>query len=79
MTAHIPRFGTGISIKNGGVKLVLWAQMIWSCKCFPHVSKMSTLTHRRLLEVRTVNVNPYIQKIVRGKNSQCQPLHTEDC
>ena len=38
--------GTGTSIKSGGVKLILLAQtfpfseMMWSCKCFPCVSKM---------------------------------------
>jgi hypothetical protein len=37
---------------------------------------MLTLTYRRLLEKRTVNVIPYIQKIIRGKKSQCYPLHT---
>ena len=43
--------GTGTSIESGGVKLVLWAQstplseMMWSCKCFLHVSKMSTFTY----------------------------------
>ena len=26
--------------------------------------------------IRTVNVNPYIQKIIRGKKSQCYELHT---
>jgi len=37
--------GIGISIKCGGVKLILWAQIcplseiMRSCKCFPHVSK----------------------------------------
>ena len=37
--------------KNGGVKPVLWAQtshltaMMRSCKCFPHVSIMPTLTY----------------------------------
>ena len=42
--------GTGISIKSGGVKLVLWAQssprfeMMLSCKCFRHVSKMPPIT-----------------------------------
>ena len=42
--------GTGTPIKISGVKLVLWAQtsslseIMGSCKCFPHVIKMSTLT-----------------------------------
>ena len=43
--------GTGTSVKSGWVKLVFWAQisslseMMQSCKCFPHVSKLSTLTY----------------------------------
>jgi hypothetical protein len=42
---------TSTSIESGGVKLVLWAQstplseMMWSCKCFLHASKMSTFTY----------------------------------
>jgi len=42
------RLETGTSIKGGGIKLVLWSQtshlseMMGSCKCFPHVNKMST-------------------------------------
>jgi len=42
---------TSASIKPGGVKLVVWAQtsllneMMWSCKCFRHGSKMSTLIY----------------------------------
>jgi len=43
---------TGTSIKiNGGVKLVWWAQtfplseMVRSCKCFPRMNKMPTLTY----------------------------------
>ena len=38
-------------MKYGGVKLVLWTEtsqlgeMMQSCKCFQHVSKMSTLTY----------------------------------
>jgi hypothetical protein len=42
--------GTCTSIKRGEAKLVLWAQtsplteMMRSCKCFPFVSKMSTLS-----------------------------------
>jgi hypothetical protein len=45
--------GTGTSIKRGGVKLVLWIQifplseMMRSCKGFPHVSKMPTLTYNQ--------------------------------
>jgi hypothetical protein len=45
--------GTGISILCGGDKLVFWTQifplteMMWSCKCFPYVSKMTTLTYNR--------------------------------
>jgi hypothetical protein len=43
--------GTGTSVKSGRVKLVFWAQifslseMMQSCKCFPYVSKLSTLTY----------------------------------
>ena len=44
--------GTGTLIKkNDVVGIVLWAQisphseMMWSCMCSPHMSKMSTLTH----------------------------------
>ena len=46
-------FGTVISIKSGGVKLSSLAQasplneMMWSCKSFPHVSKVSALTYNR--------------------------------
>ena len=42
---------TGISIKNGGVKLVLLSQtptrseMMFSCKWFQHVNQMPTLSH----------------------------------
>jgi len=38
------------SIKSGGVKLILWtnisflSEMMGSYKCFPHASKMPTLT-----------------------------------
>jgi hypothetical protein len=38
-------------INSGRVRLVLWPQtsslseMMQSCKCFPHVSKMSTLSY----------------------------------
>ena len=45
--------GTGTSIKRGGDILVLWAkisplsEMMLSCKCFPHVSKIQILTTRR--------------------------------
>ena len=41
----------GTSIKSGRIKLVLWAQsyplseIMRSWKCFPHVSKMPTLTY----------------------------------
>jgi hypothetical protein len=46
-------FGTDTSIKGGWIKLVLCAQtsslseMMPSCTCFPHVSKMPTLTYNR--------------------------------
>ena len=45
--------GTGISTKSGWVKLVLWDQtsplseIIWSCKSFLHVSKMSNPYEQR--------------------------------
>ena len=37
---------------SGSFKLVLWTQtslseMMWSCKCSPHVNKMTTLTYTR--------------------------------
>ena len=44
-----------LAIKTGGVKLILWAEtsplseMVWSCKYFPHASKMPTLTHNNRL------------------------------
>ena len=56
MTAHF--FRTGTSIKRGGVKLVLCAQtstlseMMRSCKCLTHVSKMSTLAYNRAHRVK---------------------------
>ena len=43
--------GTGISMKSGGNKLILFAknfplsEMTRSCKCFPRVSKMPTHTY----------------------------------
>ena len=38
--------GTGTSIKCGRVKLVLWTPLSDMMKsCFPHVSKMPTLTY----------------------------------
>ena len=33
-------FGTGISEQSGGIELVLW-----SCKCFPPVSKLPTFKY----------------------------------
>ena len=56
-----PRFwlGTGTVIKSHEDKLIVCAQphplgeMMWSCKCFPHASKMPNLTYNqanRLLE-----------------------------
>jgi len=45
--------GTGTSIKCGGVKLVLWgktsplSEMMWSYKCFLHMSKRQDLTYNR--------------------------------
>ena len=54
MTSHFPGFnGAGTSMKSDGGQLVLWAQtsalseVMRSCKCFPHVSKMPTLTYNR--------------------------------
>jgi len=53
---------TSTSIKSGGVKLVLWTQtsplseMRRSCKCFPHVSTMTTLTYNRTSSVIIKNV-----------------------
>jgi hypothetical protein len=38
---------------HGGFKFVSWTQIptfteiMWSCKCFPHVSKMLILTYKR--------------------------------
>ena len=47
MTFHF----TGTSIKSGEDKLVLWTslicEMMLSCKCFQHVSKMSLLSYNR--------------------------------
>jgi hypothetical protein len=45
--------GTGTSTKSDGAKLVLCFQtsplseVMRSCKCFPHVSKMPTLSHKQ--------------------------------
>ena len=47
-----PSYATAL-INSGEVKLVVWAQasvgseMMRSCKCFPHVSEMLTLTYNR--------------------------------
>jgi hypothetical protein len=44
-------FGLGTSMKSGRVKIVVWVQvspasdMIRSCRCIPHVSKMLVLTY----------------------------------
>ena len=44
------------SINSGGFKLVLWAQicllreMMRSCKCFSHLSKMPTLTNSLIIK-----------------------------
>ena len=52
MPAHFAGFsGTDVSIKSGGVKLVVWPnppflnELIWSCKCFSHVSKIPISTY----------------------------------
>ena len=49
MIAQFPGLVDALEEKlGGGIKLVLWAQisllceMMQSCKCLPHVSKMST-------------------------------------
>ena len=57
MMAHFPGFmqvHLYFNKQNCWVKPVLWAhqtshlsEMISSCKCFPHVSKMFTLTYNR--------------------------------
>ena len=54
MTSPFPGRAQTLQYKKGWVKLVLCAQtypplseMIRSCKCFPHVSKMSTLAYNR--------------------------------
>ena len=49
--------GTSTSIRSGGVKLVVCA--LWSCKRFPCVSKMLTLTYIVLLVIISLPlVNP---------------------
>ena len=48
---------TDTLIKCGGVKLVLWAQaaplsgMIWPCKCFLYMTKLSTLTYNWVISI----------------------------
>jgi len=50
MTTHFPGLVQALLKKSDRVKLVLWTQtsplseMMQSCKCFPHVSKMAILT-----------------------------------
>jgi hypothetical protein len=39
-------FGTGMSVQSGGIELVLW-----SCKCFPPVSKLPTFKYNFLSRV----------------------------
>jgi len=56
----LPWLDTDTSIKSSRVKLVLWPltstvnEMVQSCKCFPHVSKMPTLIHVYNLEISIV-------------------------
>ena len=44
---------TCTSIKSGGIILVIWAQtfrlseMMRSCKCFPHMCRMQTVSYNR--------------------------------
>jgi hypothetical protein len=53
MTAHISGLIETISIKSGGIKLVLWIQTfslsegMRTCKCFPRVIKLPTLMYNR--------------------------------
>ena len=44
--------GSYTPTKSGGVELDLWTQtslseLVWSCKCFPHLGKMPTSTYNR--------------------------------
>jgi hypothetical protein len=51
MTIYASFWSTRTSIKGDGVKLTLWSQispvteMMRSCKCFPHVSKINGNPH----------------------------------
>ena len=70
--------GTGTSIKSGWIKLVVCAQtpplseMMPSCTCFPHVSKMSTLTYNRANSVIIKNaiILNIIQNIFKLRDTE---------
>ena len=44
MTAHFPGLVQDRPVEFGGIRLILRVQIMWSCKCFPYVSKMTILT-----------------------------------
>ena len=55
--------GTGTSINSGRIKLVLWtevlplSEMMWSFKCFLHVSKMPIVTKNWMSSVILKNTD----------------------
>jgi hypothetical protein len=59
--------GTSSSMNSGGANLVLWShtspltEMMWSFKCFPRVSKMSTFAYKIFMKRST---RRYGKKIV---------------
>ena len=57
---------TCTSIKSGGIILVIWArtfrlsEMMRSCKCFPHMCRMQTVTYNRaniIIKKNTITLN----------------------
>jgi hypothetical protein len=64
MTTHFPEYGTGTSIHNGEVKLILrdynssLCEMPQTCNCFPHVNKMTTLIYNWANIVNIKNAIP---------------------
>ena len=67
---------TGISIKSGGVKLVLLSQtptlseMMLSCKCFQHVNQMPTLSYMHVNSI--IIKNAIILNIKHNKFKFCE-------
>ena len=66
---------TGTSITSGAVKIVIWDQTsthcetMWSYKCFPHQSKMTTITHNRVgLGLWCLTPLSTIFQLFRGNN-----------